>query len=203
MSDNDVSFRKRIYLIPEPQYGLFKKFSDMQLDDAITLIRDGFPAQKQGKAVWADLGCGTGLFTQALARLLPPESITYAIDKSSVAFSTFAHPAGITIQRMQLDFTKEAGGLSDLDGILMANSLHYVRDKTSFIGMWQKRLKPDASFVIVEYDTEKANSWVPFPVSFRSLKTVFEPAGYTQIIKTGSMRSRYQSGGLYAALIRP
>jgi ubiquinone/menaquinone biosynthesis C-methylase UbiE len=171
----------------------------MQLSEAITLIKDGFQSQ-QHKASWADLGCGAGLFTQALACLLPPESVIYAIDKSKISLSKLSHPAKSVIRPMQMDFEKESGQPSSLDGILMANSLHYVRDKTKFVQTWQAHLKPDATFVIVEYDTEKANPWVPFPVSFSLLKILFEAAGYTQILKIGSMPSQYRNGNLYAAL---
>lgn len=172
----------------------------MQLTDAITLIKDGFQLQ-QHKSVWADLGCGTGLFTQAVARLLSPQSMVYAIDKSNVTLSEVSGPANITIRFIQLDFEKEIADLNGLDGMLMANSLHYVRDKIRFIERWQEQLKPHARFVIVEYDTEKANPWVPFPISFASLQLLFGPAGYTHITKIGSMPSRYRNGNLYAALI--
>lgn len=172
----------------------------MQLNDAIALISDGFKLL-QSKATWADLGCGTGLFTQALARLLPPESIVYAVDKSNAPLSDVSDPAPAFIRRVQLNFEKDTNQLNNLDGILMANSLHYVRNKFSFIQMWQKQLKPDAPFVIVEYDTEKANPWVPFPANFDSLKILFETTGYRQITRIGSMPSRYRNGDLYAALI--
>lgn len=172
----------------------------MQLTDAIALIEGGFYTQRE-KAVWADLGCGAGLFTYALARLLAPENVIYAIDKSTVALTPFPVPDSITIRQRLLDFTKEAGGLPNLDGIIMANSLHYVRDKPAFIRLWQKLVKPNGCFVIVEYDTEGANPWVPFPVSFNSLNDLFKTAGYAHIVKIGSRPSQYRNGDLYAALI--
>jgi hypothetical protein len=33
-------------------------------------------------------------------------------------------------------------------------------------------LGPDGQWIIVEYDTDKANTWVPFPLSFANLKKV-------------------------------
>lgn len=172
----------------------------MQLHDAISLIASGFPVQHH-KSVWADLGCGTGLFTHALAHLLAPESLIYAIDKIDIPLQDFPKPDSITIRQLKMDVTKGPGSLNSLDGILMANSLHYVQDKSRLIQRWQTQLKPGTSFLIVEYDTKTPNPWVPFPIRFQALKTMFEIAGYKQITKTGSLPSRYQKGGLYAALI--
>ena len=52
----------------------------MQLSEAIELIQKiNIPGNKP--QVWADLGCGDGLFTRALATLLPEGSIIHAVDK--------------------------------------------------------------------------------------------------------------------------
>jgi hypothetical protein len=60
----------------------------------------------------------------------------------------------------------------------MANSLHYVKEKDLFVGEVQTRLKNEGCFIIVEYDTEISNPWIPFPVSYNSLKKLFEKEGY-------------------------
>ncbi len=41
----------------------------------------------------------------------------------------------------------------------------------------------DALFLIVEYDMNNANRWVPYPVSFRYLKQLFQKSGYGLIEK--------------------
>ena len=50
--------------------------------DHVRLLRDGVP---RTAGTWADLGAGAGAFTLALADLLPPGSLIYAIDKDTAA----------------------------------------------------------------------------------------------------------------------
>ena len=76
----------------------------MKLSEAIELIGDT-QVSTPGPAVRADLGCGTGLFTHALAQLLSPGSTIYAIDKDVSAWN----------ENPQQKY--------HLDGIMMANSL--------------------------------------------------------------------------------
>jgi hypothetical protein len=53
----------------------------MELREAISLIQTGEIIQDK-QTTWADLGCGSGLFTRALAGMLYSDSIVYAIDKN-------------------------------------------------------------------------------------------------------------------------
>ena len=52
----------------------------MKLEEAVRLIGYEFVFIPQ-KHVWADLGCGSGAFTKALAVILPGNSVIYAVDK--------------------------------------------------------------------------------------------------------------------------
>jgi hypothetical protein len=56
-------------------------------------------------------------------------------------------------------------------------------------------------FVIVEYDLDKANRWVPYPVSRVRLTSLFIEAGYSSIKMLCSRPSVYRRAPLYAALI--
>lgn len=56
----------------------------MQLNEAAAMLdHDYFRTTEQ--MVWADLGCGSGTFTLALASLLSPGSFVYAIDRNAAA----------------------------------------------------------------------------------------------------------------------
>ena len=54
----------------------------MTLKEAISLINSGL-IRPTGPVHWADLGCGEGLFTLALASLLPAGSVIYGVDKNN------------------------------------------------------------------------------------------------------------------------
>ncbi len=179
----------------------------MELTQAINLIshpnlaQAGIRLAQAGIRVWADLGSGSGLFTYALAALLPAGSVIYAIDKNKLVMSQHPKPASTIIHQQQGDFIRQALNLPSLDGILMANSLHYVEDKVALIHTLSKYFKEQGSFLIVEYNTDIANRWVPYPISFNTLKSVFKQTGYTKVEKLQEIPSLYRRANLYAALI--
>ena len=142
------------------------------------------------------------MFTYALANILQKGSRILAIDKSIVILKLLANPNNIVIDTQQLDFTKSALPIDKLDGILMANSLHFVADKKSFIASAGTKLSNDGVFLIAEYDTDTANQWVPHPASAHTLQSLFKEAGYHSFIKTGEIKSMYNTGNIYAAMIK-
>lgn len=175
----------------------------MEVSAAIALIRNDH-LRTNHPVLWADLGCGTGLFTLALAHLLPAGSTVYAVDKNPSALRHLSpSKAGISVQKVEADFTGENLRLPPLDGILMANALHFVHEKTVFLAKAKSWLKAGGCFLVVEYDTETPNPWVPYPISYHSLINLFESLGYRAIEKLAERPSVYHRALIYAALIGP
>ncbi|RAJ06649.1 methyltransferase family protein [Chitinophaga skermanii] len=171
----------------------------MELNEAIDLINT--PQLKQERPQnWADLGCGSGLFTYALAQYLAPKSHIYAVDKHLVQFNKHFYPAGLHLQFLQADFTQIGLPLHNLDGILMANALHYVKQQANFIEQLKSYLQPQGKLLIVEYDTNRANQWVPFPLPFSELKSLLLEAGFIHVTKLRSRASVFNNGTMYAAI---
>ncbi len=171
----------------------------MQLNQAIDLIRhEALNGPEQ--AIWADLGCGSGLFTFALAHLLPAGSTIYAIDRDPALLQPHSNPRCQQIIPRQLDFIEQKLDLSGLHGILMANSLHYVADQPALLQKLKKCLAPEGYFLIVEYDTDLSNPWVPHPIRYLGLERLFRQAGFTVVQKLREMPSLYGRANLYAAL---
>ncbi|MDO6432981.1 class I SAM-dependent methyltransferase [Flavitalea sp. BT771] len=168
----------------------------MTLREAIALIDAATPLLPSAHPQhWADLGCGTGLFTEALTHLLPLQSTVYGVDTNPRLRQT-AHMIPI-----KADFVKDDLPLRDLDGILMANSLHYVKDKPSLLDKLSACMRPGSPVLIVEYDTDQAvSTWVPYPVSYASLTKLFITAGYKQVKKLGQRPSAYGRANMYAAI---
>ncbi|NML39504.1 class I SAM-dependent methyltransferase [Chitinophaga sp. G-6-1-13] len=165
----------------------------MELQDAIQLIKADYTA-----GAWADLGCGSGLFTYALANLLPAGSTIYAIDQEPVRLTTRPNPAAQKIVPLQLDFVREPLPVEGLQGILMANSLHYVKDKRALVRRLAKQLAAGAQWVIVEYDTDAANTWVPYPIRRNALQQLLADEGFPHVAFLGERPSVYRSGSMYA-----
>lgn len=173
----------------------------MQLRDAISLIQhDGhYPATPSR---WADLGCGTGLFTRALASLLQPGSFIYAIDTNKNSLSNITDYKDVAIKPVCQDFAQDKWPFERIDGLLMANSLHFVRDQPALIDKIQACLTESGGIFLVEYDTDVANPWVPYPLSYQTLTNLFKKAGFTSIEKLQERPSLYGSANLYATYIR-
>jgi ubiquinone/menaquinone biosynthesis C-methylase UbiE len=172
----------------------------MKVSDASTLIKAGIPDRIKN-SIWADLGCGGGTFTYALANLLGDGGTIYAVDKENQDLEIV--PAGKTrIEFVKLDFINDAFPFFTVDGILMANALHFVKEKTAFIEKIKKHLKTNGQLIIVEYDTVRQNRWIPYPISFEKLTQTFSDAGFNQIKKIGDRNSLYRSEKMYAACIR-
>jgi trans-aconitate methyltransferase len=173
----------------------------MRLRDAVDMVA-GSGVGDLGPTTWADLGCGDGTFTLALAELLAPDSVIHAMDLDGAALKGIppAHK-GVRIVRHRGDFMKQPWPFTDLNGILMANSLHYVEHQPAFIRRCESHMKPLHHFLIVEYDTRTASRWVPYPVGQSALTTLFERPGHWSIRVLGSRPSIYRRAPLYAAAI--
>lgn len=151
---------------------------------------------------WADLGCGSGTFTRALAAHLAPGSTIHAMDTDVHALSRLpAESHGVRIQTHAGDFTRTPWPFTSLDGILMANSLHYVREQFAFVARCADALPAHGVVTIVEYDTDTANPWVPYPLSLARLTSLFHAAGYRHVQLLGTRPSRYGRAQLYAVRI--
>ncbi len=136
-----------------------------RIDKARTLLR---PGVEDAGGVWADLGCGDGIFTSALHTLLRPGSKIYAVDKKRRALKSLSrHFAesypGASLRPARADFTRPLS-LPALDGLIMANSLHFARRKRPVLARLAALLKPGGRLIIVEYNTARSNFAVPHPL---------------------------------------
>jgi SAM-dependent methyltransferase len=154
---------------------------------------------------WADLGAGEGAFTLALAELLGPGAHIVAVDKDARALRGIgaemaARFPSVTVETRAADFTGPIG-LSGLDGVLMANSLHFVRDKAPVLALVRAMLKPEGRLVVVEYGTDRGNPWVPYPFSFPTWERMASRAGFESTRQLHTIPSRHL-GSMYSAVSR-
>lgn len=172
--------------------------------DHVRLIRDGVAGA--GPA-WADLGSGGGAFTLALADLLGPSGTVVSVDRDGAALRRQGDelrrrfPA-VAVEPRVADFSRPLG-LERLDGIVMANSLHFVRDKAPVLGLVRGYLRGGGRLVLVEYDADVGNPWVPYPLSFATWQGVATGAGFRETRRLAAVPSRFL-GSIYSAVsLRP
>jgi len=168
--------------------------------DHVRLIRDGVLG---AGSTWADLGSGQGAFTLALADLLGPSGSIVSVDRDAGALRVQAgavHAAFPPVRLVQhvADFTKPLD-LPPLDGLVMANSLHFQRDKLAVLRLVRAALRPGGRLVLVEYDSDTGNHWVPYPVSSRAWPALAAEAGFRETRLLESVPSRFL-GAIYSAV---
>ena len=173
----------------------------MQQSELVALIRSG--VLRPG-GTWADLGAGTGNFSWALAELIGAQATIHAIDRDAKAIRALhqriaqAAP-GATIIPQQADLTRPLD-LPALDGVLMANALHFIRDQSAALALVASYLRPGGCLLLVEYDLRSPLSWVPFPVSLARLELLADDAGFEQPTLIGQRVSPSSGIAMFAAL---
>ncbi len=174
----------------------------MDVRAAARLIQDAVPP---GPATWADLGAGTGTFTLALASRLGPHGRIIALDSDAAALVALRS----AVKRAALGSRVEvrAGGFREpldmppLDGALLANALHFVpaNEQADVLARVATALRPRGRLIVIDYDSRRANAWVPHPVSSRRLHELLETLGLATSTIVGSRPSLY-GGTLYVAV---
>ena len=77
------------------------------------------------------------------------------------------------------DFT---GGLpaGPFDGVLAANSLHFVGRPDPVLDAIGAALALGGRFILVEYDADQGNPWVPHPISFARWRRLAPTHGFVE-----------------------
>lgn len=172
----------------------------MQHYDHVQLIRGGIEAPG---GVWADLGSGEGAFTLALADLLGPGAQIYSVDQNRRALEEQARVMRerfpeVAVEYIATDFTRSLT-LPPLDGLLLANSLHYVRRKEVLLGQLRAYLRPGGRLILVEYNADRGNPWVPYPLTYLTWENLVREHSFQQTRLLATVPSRFLRE-IYAAL---
>ncbi len=159
--------------------------------DHVRLLSGGVPSPG---GVWADFGSGAGAFTLALAELLGPAGTIYSIDRDAGALCEQERAMRARFPQVMAhyragDFTRPQE-LPPLDGIVMANALHFQRRKEPLVQALRSYLKPGGRLLLVEYNVDSGNPWVPHPLSYNTWAALALTCGFahTQLLATQPSR---------------
>lgn len=172
----------------------------MNHQDHMNLLRPGIASSG---GAWADLGSGTGAFTLALADLLNGAGEIYSIDKDASALREQERAMRARFPRAAVHYrTGDIAASLDtpfLDGVIIANALHFMRDKTRVVQSIRSRLKPDGRLILVEYNVDRGNMWVPYPLSYPTWEALAERCGLRKTQLLATVPSRFL-GEIYSAI---
>jgi hypothetical protein len=132
----------------------------------------------------------------ALAQLLAPGSTIYALDLGPGALKGIpGQRNGVEIRKVVADLQSSTLRLPSVDGVLMANTLHFIQEQQVFL---RRLLSVADCFLIVEYERTKPNPWGPYPVGFEKLRQLFTEAGVERVEKLATRPSLF-GGRMYSA----
>ena len=168
-------------------FGIYTFPLSMNHTDHVNLLREGI---SEPGGVWAEFGSGSGAFTMALAELLGAGAHIYSIDKNKSALQRQEAAMGnrfpgIRLQTITADYTRSLD-LPALDGVLMANALHFQRRKDGVLQLVHTYLRSGGRLLLVEYNVDRGNFWVPYPLSYPSWENLAERNGFrdTRLLRT-------------------
>ncbi|HKP52559.1 MAG TPA: class I SAM-dependent methyltransferase [Chloroflexia bacterium] len=166
----------------------------MTHEDHLDLLRGGIPGPG---GLWADFGSGTGAFTLALAELIGPTGHIYSVDTDRGALKEQERSIrarfpelSFHYQAIAADFTYRLD-LPALDGVVMANSLHYVRHKDPVLQLIKSYLRPGGRLILVEYNADHGNPWVPHPLSYPTWEATARRNGFASTHLLATVPSRF------------
>ncbi len=175
----------------------------MNHQDHVNLLRPAIPPNTPGPC--ADFGSGAGAFTLALRDLVGSETEILSVEKDESRLDQqqrnfLARFPQSNIQFLHADFTQPLN-LPPLQGIVVANAIHFYRDKERLLRQFRAYLKPEGRLIVVEYNADRGNPWVPYPVSFERLRQFTLNAGFTEAELMATVPSSFLRE-IYSALAR-
>jgi hypothetical protein len=81
----------------------------------------------------------------------------------------------------------------------MANSLHFVRHKEPLVKRLKTYLRPGGHLILVEYNADRGNPWVPHPISYPHWEKLAYCSGFTSTRLLSTIPSRFLRE-IYSAL---
>jgi SAM-dependent methyltransferase len=96
------------------------------------------------------------------------------------------------------DYTRPLD-LPQLDGVVMANTLHFYRAPAPIVRAVMSYVRPEGRLIVVEYGVDRGNVWVPHPFSFAAWEDIAARCGLIGVRLLHTVPSRFLDH-IYAAV---
>ncbi len=169
--------------------------------EALALLRAAIPAACG--ETWADLGAGTGTFTRALATLVGTTGRVHAVDADAGALRVIESwaarsPHDRPVTAIRADVTRSLD-VPPLDGVVMANVLHFVASAEAALRSIAAQLRPGGRLVLIEYEGRRPSRWVPHPIPAARFAELATASGFHRPRVVATRPSAF-GGEIYVAL---
>lgn len=122
---------------------------------------------------WAIFGVPNKNYVYAIADVLGLSGQVHAVDKSKRKLAVI-NPEVKGLAKINLenkDFLA-AKLFDDLDGVFLPYSLHKVANPMKFLGQVMLSIKVDGKLLILDYNTQRANPRLKYPVDIKRLNSL-------------------------------
>lgn len=156
--------------------------------------------------IWIDAASGDGVFAQVLLELGAGDLSILGLDLKRPVLQEFLASVQKIESRaaaLQADLAS-ALPLRGADGIILANGLHFFKpaDQIEVLRHCAFALKREGRFILVEYNTNRPTSAVPFPVARTESERLLIASGFRPPEAHSTVKSSYL-GEMYAVIATP
>lgn len=144
------------------------------------LLREFLSADLQ---TLADIGCGSGFFTLAAARLFPDARIL-AVDRQQDMLDHVAsrvRAAGLeNVETVRSEATRLPFADKELDAVLMSHVFHDIPERDAMRSEVHRVLKPGGVFFLIEWEKEDTEMGPPFAIRIaaQELSAILAAGGF-------------------------
>ncbi|MHA1941937.1 MAG: class I SAM-dependent methyltransferase [Candidatus Hodarchaeales archaeon] len=132
------------------------------------------------EGVWIDAGCGNGTYTIPLANLVE-KVIAIDSNKNNLLYLKSLLSSENNILTLHYDFTEPKWYDENVDGILFGFSLHETSKHILVLKHAYNQLKADGKLIIIDYSSDTAVSWVPYPIPESKLTRLLGEVSFQKV----------------------